>query len=51
MTYDQIAVELGYANRSGVWKAVRRCLARGQDAGGAHMELSLMDLDLVQERA
>lgn len=52
LNYDQIAAELGYSNRSGAWKAVRRCLARRQDAAaGAHIELSLLDLDLVQERA
>jgi hypothetical protein len=52
LNYDQIARELGYANRSGAWKAARRCLARRQDAAaGAHIEISLLDLDLVQERA
>lgn len=52
LNYDQIAAELGYSNRSGAWKAVRRCLARRQDAAaGAHIEFSLLDLDLVQERA
>jgi hypothetical protein len=52
LNYDQIAAELGYSNRSGAWKAVRRCLARRQDAAaGAHIEISLLDLDLIQERA
>lgn len=52
LNYGQIAAELGYANRSGAWKAVRRCLARRRDAAaGAHIEISLLDLDLVQERA
>lgn len=51
MNYDQIAVELGYANRSGAWKAVRRCLARRRDAAaGAYIELQLLDLDLVQQK-
>lgn len=51
LNYDQIARDLGYANRSGAWKAVRRCLARRQDAAaGAHIEISLLDLDLIQER-
>ena len=27
-TYDEIALELGYANRSGAYQAVSRCLAR-----------------------
>lgn len=40
-----------YANRSGAWKASRRCLARRQDAAaGAHIETSLLDLELIQER-
>lgn len=52
LNYDAIAQELGYANRSGAWKAARRCLARRQDAAaGAHVAASLLDLDLVQERA
>ena len=30
---------------------MRRCLARRQDAAaGAHIEISLLDLDLIQER-
>ena len=45
---DQIAKELGFANRSGAWKAARRCLARRQDAAAwAHIEISLLDLDLI----
>jgi hypothetical protein len=52
LTYDQIAVELDYANRSGPWKAVRRCLARRADAAAhAHIAASLVDLDVIEERA
>jgi hypothetical protein len=52
MTYDQIARALGFANRSGAWKAVRRCLRRRQDlAAERFVATSLVDLDLIQERA
>lgn len=52
LNYDAIAQELGYASRSGAWKAVRRCLARRQDAAAsAHVAVTLLDLDAVQERA
>ena len=30
LTFDSIAEELGYANRSGPWKAVRRAMSRRQ---------------------
>lgn len=30
--FDDIARELGYANRSGAWKAVQRCLTRRTNA-------------------
>ena len=52
LTYDQVAAELGFANRSGAWKAVRRCLSRRQDlAAELYVATSLVDLDLIQERA
>jgi len=52
MTYDEIAADLGYSNRSGPWKAVRRCLARWQGAAAqAHFDASLVDLDVIEERA
>lgn len=52
LNYDQIAHELGYANRSGAWKAARRCLARRRDlAAGAYIEFTLADLEAVQEKA
>ncbi len=43
-TYDQIAEELQYADRSGAWKAVRRALDRAEAAD----VLSLRDTELAR---
>lgn len=48
--YDQIAVELGYANRSGAWRAVQRALRKRRDVlAGEHLQLELERLDALQD--
>ena len=49
--YDQIAKELGFANRSGAWKAVQRSL-RHQVVENAetYRAQTLLDLDIMFER-
>src|SRR5471030_1156768 len=51
-TYDQIARELQFADRSGAWRAARRCLRRRQlAAADQYLAGALVDLEIVQERA
>jgi hypothetical protein len=51
LTYDRIAEELGYSDRSGGRKAVERALARTmQDAGDAARGVELDRLDRLLER-
>ncbi len=48
LTYDQVAVELGYANRSGAWKAVRAALsAREAEDVAQYRQLNLERLDAL----
>ena len=52
MHYDDIARELGFADRSGAWRAVRRCLQRRQiSAAERYVATTMSDLELVHERA
>lgn len=49
MTDDEIAIELGYANRSGVWKARQRALAHHQgEAVENYRTLEVARLDALQ---
>ena len=49
MTDDEIAIELGYANRSGVWKARQRALAHHQaEAAENYRTLEVARLDALQ---
>ena len=51
MSWDQVAEELGYANRSGPWKAAQRCLARHQIvAADRYRAVRLAELDMLQAR-
>lgn len=50
--YESIAKDLGYADKSGAWRAVQRSLAsRSQRAGDALWGRQMTDLDLLQERS
>jgi hypothetical protein len=50
-SFDEIAVELGFADRSGAWRAAQRCLARRQQvAADAYVAGTLADLEIIQER-
>ena len=52
LTYEQIAEELGFADRSGAWRAVRRCLGRRQQvAADEFIAGALVDLEILHERA
>lgn len=52
MDYDSIAQELGFANRSGAWKAVDRTLRRqGIAVTEQFFALTMADLDALQERS
>ena len=52
LSFDEIAKELGYASRSGPWRAVRRALRRRtDDAADRYLSRSLVDLELIQQRA
>jgi hypothetical protein len=49
--YDQIAGQLGYANRSGAWKAHQRALAAHQaETVEEHLALEVARLDAPQDR-
>lgn len=51
LDYDQIAAELGYANRSGEWKAHQRARAAHQaETVEEHLALEVARLDALQER-
>lgn len=51
-SFDQIAAELGFADRSGAWRAAQRCLSRRQQiAADAYVAGTLADLEMIQERA
>jgi len=50
--YDSIAEQLGYANRSGAWKAVQRCLSARMVRNADELrDQGLLDLALLQERS
>lgn len=50
--YDDIAETVGYANRSGAWKAVQRALRLRQAvAADGLVQQSFADLDLLQARS
>ena len=50
--WDQVAKDLGYANRSGAWKAAQRGLSKRTElAADMYRSRSLVDLDLLQERS
>lgn len=52
MSYDDIAERLGYANRSGAWKAVQAALKEHQaDAVDEYRARQLMALDRLQMSA
>lgn len=52
MSYDDIARTLGYANRSGAWKAVTRALRVRQASAGRELwEATMVDLEMLHERA
>lgn len=52
LTYEQIAAELGFADRSGAWRAVRRCLRRRQKiAADEFIAGALVDLEILHERS
>jgi hypothetical protein len=49
--YDHIAQELGFANRSGAWKAVQRALRRQvSEYASAYCAQTLVDLDIMFEK-
>ena len=51
-TWDDIAEHLGYANRSGAWKAAERGLKRRVTMSAAmYREKVFRDLGLIHERA
>lgn len=51
-TWDVISSELGYADRSGAWKAAQRALRRrGAAAADHYVGLQLMELEMMMERA
>ncbi|GAB2637830.1 hypothetical protein GCM10027270_28350 [Nocardioides ginkgobilobae] len=51
-SYDDISQALGFANRSGAWKAVDRTLGRIQDQkASAYFAETMNDLDMLHERA
>lgn len=50
LDYDTIAQRLGYANRSGSWKAVQRCLKeRQRKKADLLVDQTLTDLGLLLE--
>jgi hypothetical protein len=52
MSYQAIADELGFRDRSGSWRAVRRCLGRRQaEAADQYLVTLLVDLEAVGDRA
>jgi hypothetical protein len=52
MSYQAIADELGFRDRSGSWRAVRRCLGRRQAAAAdKYLVTLLVDLEAVGDRA
>lgn len=52
MGYDTIAKELGYANRSGAWKAVDRCLRQRElRVADDFFALTMADLEMIHARA
>ncbi len=52
MSFDEIALELGFADRSGAWRAAQRCLARRQRmAADSYVGASFADLEVIEERA
>lgn len=49
MDFDSIAVELGYATRSGAWRAVQRALSKQREAlAGEYLTLEIQRLDALQ---
>jgi hypothetical protein len=51
LTYDAIARQLGYADPSGAWRAVRRCLKhRQQAAADEYINGGLVDLQILVDK-
>ena len=47
--FDTIAAELGYATRSGAWRAVQRALSKRREAlAGEYLMLEMQRLDALQ---
>ena len=47
--FDAIAVELGYATRSGAWRAVQRALSKQRETlAGEYLMLEMQRLDALQ---
>ena len=47
--FDTIAAELGYATRSGAWRAVQRALSKQREAlAGEYLMLEIQRLDALQ---
>ena len=47
--FDTIAAELGYATRSGAWRAVQRALSKQREAlAGEYLMLEMQRLDALQ---
>ena len=47
--FDTIAAELGYATRSGAWRAVQRALSKQREAlAGQYLMLEMQRLDALQ---
>lgn len=51
-SWDAIAKDLGYADRSGAWKAAHRALKRrAEGVADRYLARALVDLEIVQERS
>lgn len=51
MTYDEIATELGYADRSGAWRAVQSILARREaEVVEEYRYFAISDLNAVHAK-
>ena len=49
--YEAIARELGFAGKSGAWKAVQRALRlRAMESSEAYRNIALADLDMLLEK-
>jgi len=51
LDYDFIAKELGYADRSGAWRAVKRGMKRiTYEKASTYREMALIELDIMAEK-